>query len=238
MLSTNENRLDELQTRLGVCFKDVLLLERALTHRSAAADGTHLSNERMEFLGDAIIGFVVCEHLYRQFPDHSEGELAKSKAFIVSENSLASAARDLGLQEFVKMSPGEASSGGRIRRSILSDTFEAVVGAIYLDSGIRSARRVVRKALKNIALQAEADQHRGDYKSSLQERTQAMFRTAPMYRVVGEIGQEHDKTFAVEAVLHQDVIGSGNGKTKKEAEQSAAHDALLHLPDESDAALR
>ena len=130
------------------------------------------------------------------------------------------------------MSTGESSSGGRRRRSILSDTFEALIGAIYLDSGISTARRVVRKALKKIMLQAEADHHRGDYKSSLQERTQALFRLAPMYRVVGEIGEEHDKTFAVEAVLRQDVIGSGNGKTKKEAEQSAAHDALLHLPAE------
>jgi ribonuclease-3 len=229
-ITGDDNRLSELQTRLGVCFKDPSLLLMALTHRSAAADCPQHSNERLEFLGDSIVGLVVCEHLFRQFPNHNEGELAKSKAFIVSENSLASAASEMGLQEFVLMSSGESSSGGRLRRSILSDVFEALIGAIYLDSGISTARRVVRKALKTMILQAAADQHRGDYKSSLQERTQALFRLAPLYRVVGEVGEEHDKTFAVEAVLREDVIGSGNGKTKKEAEQSAAHDALLHLP--------
>jgi ribonuclease-3 len=204
-----------------------MLLEMALTHRSASAE--HRSNERMEFLGDSIIGLVVCDYLYRHFPGHNEGELAKSKAYIVSENSLASAATALGLQEYVVMSSGEDSSGGRGRRSILSDAFEAVVGAIYLDSGIVAARRFVRNALKNIILLAVDDTHRGDYKSSLQERTQSLFRTAPIYRVVSEMGREHDKTFAVEAVLRGDVIGTGNGKTKKEAEQSAAQDALLHL---------
>jgi ribonuclease-3 len=226
----DENRLSELQDLLGVRFKDPSLLTRALTHRSAASEHAQQSNERLEFLGDSIVGLVVCEHLFRLFPNHNEGELAKSKAFIVSENSLATAAQEMGLQHFVVMSPGESSSGGRRRRSILSDVFEAVIGAIYLDRGITTARRVVRKALKRIILQAASDHHRGDYKSSLQERTQALYRLAPMYRVVGEIGEEHDKTFAVEAVLREDVIGSGNGKTKKEAEQSAAHDALAHLP--------
>src|SRR5579862_1868930 len=116
---TDGSRLQELQTQLSVCFKDVLLLEMALTHRSASADGTHQSNERMEFLGDSIIGLVVSDYLYRNFPGHNEGELAKSKAYIVSENSLASAATKLGLQDFVVLSSGEESSGGRRRRSIL-----------------------------------------------------------------------------------------------------------------------
>ena len=229
--ATDENRLCELQARLGVRFKDPLLLEKALTHRSAAADFPQHSNERLEFLGDSIVGLVVCELLFRQFPHHNEGELAKSKAFIVSENSLANAAQEIGLQEFVLMSAGESSSGGRLRRSILSDVFEAVIGAIYLDNGIPTARRVVMQSYEeNRNFTSNADQHRGDYKSSLQERTQALFRLAPLYRVIGEIGEEHDKTFTVEAVLREDVIGSGNGKTKKEAEQSAAHDALVHLP--------
>ena len=226
----NDPSLDDLQTRLGVHFKDISLLERALRHRSAAIDSDHLSNERMEFLGDSVVGLVVCETLYRLFPDSSEGELAKCKAYIVSESSLAAAAIQVGLDAFVMMSAGEDSSGGRKRRSILSDAFEAIIGAIYLDCGITTARRVVRRLLKQFVLQSTRDKHRGDYKSSLQERTQAIYRLAPLYRVVEEIGSEHDKTFAVQAILLEEVIGAGNGKTKKEAEQAAAHDALDHLP--------
>ena len=205
-LGNTTSSADELQNRLGLCFNNPELLLRALTHRSATNSGAlPISNERLEFLGDSIVGLVVSEYLYKSFPDHSEGELAKSKAFIVSENSLAKAAQDLGLQDFVLMSSGESSSGGRRRRSIVSDVFEAVIGAIYLDSGLAAAEEIVHRSLKNIMAQAEEDRHRGDYKSSLQERTQALFRLAPQYRVIGEVGQEHDKTFEVQVILREDV---------------------------------
>jgi ribonuclease-3 len=221
--------LNRLQERLGVRFKDASFLRRALTHRSAASDNTLDSNERLEFLGDSVVGVVVCEHLFRLFPNYSEGDLAKSKAYIVSEGALADAAQAMGLEEFVVMSSGEAASGGRRRRSILADAFEAVVAAIYLDCGIRQARRVVRNALMGAIREVAADRHRRDYKSSLQEQTQATIRKTPYYRIVGELGHEHDKTFTAQALVGETMIGEGTGKTKKEAEQSAAQDALANL---------
>ncbi len=218
--------LEKLQERLGVHFKDVTHLMRALTHRSAALDNPLESNERLEFLGDAVVGVIVSERLLRQFPDYSEGDLAKSKAYVVSETALADAALEIGLEEFVVMSAGEAASGGRRRRSILADAFEAVMAAIYLDRGIVQARRVVRRALAGAIRTVAADQHRRDYKSSLQEQTQAHERITPVYRILEETGREHDKTFIAQALLGETVIGQGEGKSKKEAEQAAAYDAL------------
>lgn len=227
---TDDLPLIKLQERLGVRFKDFIRLRRALTHRSAAGESPLDSNERLEFLGDSVVGLVICENLFSLFPAFSEGDLAKSKAYVVSETALADAAQELGLEEFMVMSAGEAASGGRRRRSILADAFEAVVAAIYLDCGIVSARRVVRKALKNAIQDVATDQHRRDYKSSLQERAQAHLRLTPIYRTIEEIGHEHDKTFIVHAVVGESVIGQGQGKSKKEAEQAAAFDALDNLP--------
>ena len=226
----DEDALTRLQERLGVRFREVSRLERALTHRSAATENSLDSNERLEFLGDSVVGLVICENLYRLYPNHSEGELAKSKAFVVSEASLAQAAQAMGLEEFVVMSAGEAQSGGRRRRSILADAFEAIIAAIYLDCGIRTARRIIRDALMPAIRATANDQHRGDYKSSLQEQTQALLRHAPLYRILNETGHEHDKTFIAQAVIGETVIGEGTGKSKKEAEQAAAKDALTQLP--------
>ena len=226
----DETALTRLQERLGVRFREVSRLERALTHRSAATENALDSNERLEFLGDSVVGLVVCENLYRMFPNHSEGDLAKSKAYVVSEASLAQAAQAMGLEEFVVMSSGEAQSGGRRRRSILADAFEAMIAAIYLDCGIRTARRIIRDALLSTIHATANDQHRGDYKSSLQEQTQALLRQAPLYRILNETGHEHDKTFIAQVSIGETIIGEGKGKSKKEAEQSAAQDALTNLP--------
>ena len=215
---------------MGVRFKDLTRLRRALTHRSAAGDNAFDSNERLEFLGDAVVGLVICENLFRIFPGYSEGNLAKSKAYIVSESALADAAQALRLEEFMVMSASEAASGGRRRRSILSDAFEAVVAAIYLDCGIVAARRVVRTALQPAFDEVAHDEHRRDYKSSLQEHTQAQLRLTPIYRTVDELGHEHDKTFVAQAIVGETIIGSGQGKSKKEAEQAAAFNALENLP--------
>ena len=141
-LEADVTKLRELQERLGVNFKDFTRLRRALTHRSASGDEPLDSNERLEFLGDSVVGMVISENLFRLFPRFSEGDLAKSKAYVVSETALADAAQAMGLEEFMVMSAGEAASGGRRRRSILADAFEAVVAAIYLDCGIVAARRV------------------------------------------------------------------------------------------------
>lgn len=226
----DNSALEKLQERLGVRFKDVARLQRALTHRSAATQTSLDSNERLEFLGDAVVGLVVSENLFQLYPDYSEGNLAKSKAYIVSETALADAAQAMGLEEFVTMSASEAAAGGRRRRSILADAFEAVIAAIYLDRGIVSARRVVRNALQETLRAAATDEHRRDFKSSLQEATQARLRLTPVYRTVDEAGQEHDKTFTAQAMVGEHVLGQGAGKSKKEAEQAAAQNALEQLP--------
>lgn len=225
-----EDALAKLQERIGVHFKDEMRLRCALTHRSAASDNPLGSNERLEFLGDSVVGLVISENLFRLFPHYAEGDLAKAKAYIVSEPALAEAAETLGLDEFVVMSTGEAASGGRRRRSILADAFEALIAAIYLDSGIRQARRVVRKALLPAIQTVISEPHRRDYKSALQEQTQAAVRLTPLYRIAGEIGRDHEKTFTAQALLGEAVIGEGRGQSKKEAEQSAAFDALQNLP--------
>lgn len=237
--SVSPEMLERLQSQLAVRFKDVTRLARALTHRSMAVESPLDSNERLEFLGDSVVGLVVSDYLFRSYPIYSEGDLAKSKAYIVSEAALAEAARDMGMEEYVQLSSGEAASGGRKRRSILADTFEAVIGAIYLDCGIVAARRVVRQALNRALLKVLEDRHRGDYKSSLQEQTQAVERVTPIYRILQETGQEHDKTFIAQALIENRVIGEGRGKSKKEAEQAAAQNALQNrtaeVVDRSDA---
>jgi len=222
--------LAKLQQRLGVRFGAVSLLARALTHRSAAIENLQDSNERLEFLGDSVLGLVISETLFTRFPGYTEGDLAKSKAYIVSEAALADAALNMGLEEFLVLSLSEAAMGGRGRRSILADAYEAVIAAIYLDRGLEEVRRVVHHTLDKALHTAATEQHRRDYKSALQERTQARNRQTPCYRILCETGQEHDKTFTAEALLGDIVIGEGSGKSKKEAEQAAAHNALEKLP--------
>jgi ribonuclease-3 len=218
--------LKKLEARLGIRFKDRERFVQALTHRSAAAERGLSSNERMEFLGDAVVGLVISEYLYEKYPGYSECSLAKSKSYIVSEPALADAAQALGLDEFVHVSAGEASTGGRRRRSILADAFEALIAAVYLDSGIRSARRIVRTTLQQAITASATDEHRRDYKSALQERTQAKDRLTPTYHIVREDGHDHDKTFQAQAIVGDAILGQGFGKSKKEAEQAAAFDAL------------
>jgi ribonuclease III len=223
--------IDALQERLGVRFKDIGILVQALRHRSSVLDAPMDSNERMEFLGDAIVGMVACHGLFEAFPDATEGDLAKAKAFLVSEPTLAKAALAFGIDDAVRVSPGEEASGGRLRRSILSDTFEAVIAAIYLDQGMNAARRVVRLALKEFMREVAANTYHQDFKSQLQERLQARTKRTPHYRITAEEGADHDKTFTAEAMIGRKVIGSGSGKSKKEAEQSAAYTALQAIPE-------
>lgn len=225
----NEESLTQLQTLLGIEFHDLKYLEHALTHRSAASTGAHSSNERLEFLGDSIVGVAVADYLYRHYPERSEGDLAKSKSYIVSEPALAEAAMRLGLDGYVVMSDSEAAAGGRKRRSILADAFEALVAGIYLDLGFETGRKFVWDALLPAITATIDDIHRHDYKSSLQELTQARSRKAPFYSISNEIGKDHAKTFVAQAMLGGDVIGEGSGASKKEAEQAAALNALHKL---------
>ncbi len=207
-------------------FADTSRLKHALTHRSAASENSFDSNERLEFVGDSVVGLVVCQLLYENYPEHSEGDLAKARAYVVSEPSLAEAAEALGLFDYIQMSPGEMATGGRRRRSILSDAFEAVMAAVYLDCGLEAARAIILRLLTPGVEAIIEDVHKRDYKSSLQEITQARHRVAPVYIIADEQGSEHDKTFVAHALLNDVLIGEGQGKSKKEAEQAAALDAL------------
>ncbi|MBI2843091.1 MAG: ribonuclease III [Armatimonadetes bacterium] len=213
--------------KLQLKINDYALLQQALTHRSylGESNGTE-SNERLEFLGDSVLGIAVCEYLYKTYTDRTEGELAKAKAVAVSEPVLAEAAKDLGLDEMILMGSGEEASGGRQRLSILSDTFEAVVAVAYLDGGLDAARDFILRALESILIDIERQEHIRDYKSLLQELTQGRYKKAPKYVVVKEEGADHDKTFMVEARLDGDLLGIGVGKSKKQAEQAAALQAL------------
>jgi ribonuclease III len=207
--------------------KDIRLLGTALTHRSYLGDDASAeSNERLEFLGDSVVGIVVASHLYHSFPDRKEGELAKAKAVAVSEPVLAESALSLGIDEMILMSGGEESGGGRTRPSILSDTFEALVAVIYIDCGLEAARSFIINAIAPVLADIQIDQYIRDFKTALQELTQGSLKKAPVYTVTGEEGADHDKTFAVEVRIDDFILGQGLGKNKKQAEQAAAQAAI------------
>ena len=226
-MALDKRKLKSIARKLHIDVDDYEMLNQALTHRSCLGESEGvLSNERLEFLGDAVLGLVVCEYLFTQYSDRSEGELAKAKAVAVSEPILAEAAKALGLDQMILMSSGEEMSGGRKRFSILSDGFEAIVAIVYLDCGLEAARQFVLRALESILVDIDRKEHIRDYKSLLQEMTQSVHKRAPKYIVVSEQGADHDKTFLVEARLDGNVLGRGAGKSKKQAEQAAALVAL------------
>lgn len=223
----DQKTLQQIARRLQVDIRDYALLQQALTHKSYLGETAEaMSNERLEFLGDSVLGLVVAEYLYTQFPERVEGDLAKAKAVAVSEPVLAESAKRLGLPEMILMSAGEEASGGRKRLSILADAFEALVAVVYLDCGLEAARQFVLRALESILIDIERKEHIRDYKTLLQEHTQGIYKKAPSYVVVDERGADHDKTFTIEARLDGVVLGRGEGKSKKQAEQAAALRAL------------
>jgi ribonuclease-3 len=202
------------------------ILRLAVTHKSAEQELGLLSNERLEFLGDAVLGLVVADHLYRSHPDLDEGALTKVKAVAVSEPILADVARGLGLGGYLILAKGEEQSGGRRRPSILADTLEAVFAAVYLDRGFRAARALILRLLADHLEAIERQEHEPDYKTLLQERIQELHRTPPTYRVVSQSGPDHDRTFITEVRIAGKVLGRGSGKSKKQAEQASAREAL------------
>jgi ribonuclease III len=225
--------LDEFQERIGLRFRDQVLLRQALTHRSflgSSGGDPALSNERIEFLGDAVLELTVIEFLYAAYPDDREGNLTKKKGLLVSREVLAQCAERMRLGDFVLLSEAERDAGGSARASILSDTFEAVIGAIYLDSGLEEARRFALRYLLRHSGAILEDQSLSNHKSLLQEIVQSRFKTHPRYRVVSEVGPDHQKVFSVEVSIRGRLLGRGGGRNKKEAEQAAAKDALNHLP--------
>lgn len=222
-------RIQLFQERTGVEFRDPSLLRLALTHRSYLGSSEFdplESNERLEFLGDAVVELIVIEYLFHRFGDDLEGELTRKKSLLVSRNILAERAERMNLGHHVLMSDAERESGGSVRTSILADSFEAVVGAIYLDRGLDAARAFLQKSLLANAEGLLKDREHRNYKSELQELLQSRFKYPPRYRVVKEVGPEHRKIFTVQAEHRGKVLGTGTGSNKKEAEQSAARNAL------------
>ena len=222
---------EELQKVIGITFKNVDLLHRAFVHRSYLNETRNLkgSNERLEFLGDAVLSFLTSSYLYQRYPDYPEGTLTNIRSALVKTKTLAGIAQKLGLGELLFLSHGEEESGGRTNPSLLADTFEALLGATYLDADIETARHLLEKHLFPEVADIIANKKYIDYKSLLQEIIQEKSRISPTYRVIRSEGPDHAKTFWIEAMVEDQKMGEGTGKSKQEAEQAAARQALAAM---------
>ncbi len=222
--------IKDLETAIGYRFRDIQLLQNALTHSSYANERWHnslLSNERLEFLGDSVLGMLVAEYLFRNFPNRPEGELTRMRADMVCEQTLAAAANRVGLGAHLLLGHGEEQGGGRKRSSILADAMESVIAACFLDGDIEAALKVVRQfILVDVPV---TRLHNADYKTQLQELVQQKKNQVLSYALVGQSGPDHDKQFDVEVSLNGNVVGRGSGSSKKRAEQDAARCAIEAL---------
>ena len=217
---------------ISIKFSNLNLLELAFTHRSVASDGKtpkHLNNERLEFLGDSVLGMATASYLYEHFIDNPEGDLAKIKSFVVSEQALGPIALKIGIDKLLIMGKGEEMSGGRHKRAILADAVEAVIGAYYIDSGYRAAEKLVLSFMIPEIEKFISTEGTRDYKSMLQEAHQKKYKTCPTYELVKETGPDHDRTFWVAVHLKNATYGPESGKNKKEAEQNVAKKAWQEL---------
>ena len=238
MTSEEKDLLKRLEKLIAYKFKRREHLKRALTHKSYTNEqrlAQTENNERYEYLGDAVLELSVSHLLMERFPEHPEGELSKLRAAIVNENQLAEIARELKLGEFLYLGKGEDQTGGRDKPSLLSDAFEAVLGAVYLDRGFEKAFEVVSHHYEKILERCGGVGFEKDYKTKLQEESQSRFRAIPRYRLVGERGPDHCKLFEVHLFIRDELWGVGQGASKKAAEQTAARQALekLHAVEEA-----
>ncbi len=223
------SRLKELEQKIGYSFRDFSLLKQAMMHSSYTNEKNlpkYRCNERLEFLGDAVLELVSSEFLYQESPQMPEGQLTKTRASMVCEPSLAMCARDIGLGEYLLLGKGEEATGGRLRDSVTSDAMEALIGAVYLDGGFTSAKEFIHQF---VLTDLEDKKLFYDSKTILQERVQAEKGGGIRYRLVGEEGPDHQKSFSVEVLIGDTVFGTGTGRTKKAAEQQAAYKAILRL---------
>src|SRR5262245_32981964 len=230
---------EPLERTIGYHFRDRGLLEHALTHRSRVhedASGGVIDNESLEFLGDSVLGFVIADMLFRQFPQHNEGQKSKVKASLVSAASLARLGAKLGLGEFLILGRGEEKTGGRRKDALIADGYEALIAAIYLDGGIEPARGFIERQFEALITEARrtgaAAAFTEDYKSALQEWLQSHDRGLPSYRLVSETGPAHRRQFEVEVLVAGESLARAEGRSKKEAAQSAAKAALTRLTEE------
>ena len=230
------SELEPLERRIGYRFRDRGLLEHALTHRSRVhedASGGVFDNESMEFLGDSVLGFVIADMLFREFPQHNEGQKSKLKASLVSAASLARLGEAIDLGKFLILGRGEEKTGGRHKHAIIADCYEALIAAVYLDGGVEPARTFIQREFADLIVEARrtgADaSFTDDWKSALQEWLQSRGRGLPSYRLAGEVGPDHRKSFVVEVLVGGEPVASAEGRSKKEAAQSAARAALEKL---------
>ncbi len=224
--------IDAIGSAMGYQFSDPIHLDEALTH-SSAKTGSYPSNERMEFFGDAVLGMLVTEMLFRQFPEYPEGELTRLKSILVSRESLADKAIDLGFANHLLIGKG-VGSRDNMPRSIMSNAFEALIAALYLDGGLEPVRRFVTRCFEREMMGLIGQMTARNYKSALQQLSQAYLSTTPSYRVTQESGPDHDKRFSVVAEINGQEYGAGSGTSKKDAEQTAARLALRLLLSELD----
>lgn len=230
--------LNRFQARLGLKFSDVSLLEQALTHRSYLNEqvgDVGEDNERLEFLGDSVLDFLITDFLYRRFPEMPEGEMTRLRAALVRTETLAQLARERQLGAALRMGKGEEQSGGRDRRNILCDAYEALLGALYLDQGAAAVEQFVMPHLTPLIEYILAEGLHRDARSMFQEWSQAQHNVTPVYRVAAEEGPDHEKAFTVEVLVDEVVAGRGTGPSKQTAAQAAARDALHQLEGKSPA---
>jgi ribonuclease III len=230
------SELEPLERRIGYRFKDRGMLEHALTHRSRVhedASGGVFDNESMEFLGDSVLGFVIAAMLFREFPQHNEGQKSKLKASLVSAASLARLGERLNIGEFLILGRGEEKTGGRRKHAIIADCYEALIAAIYLDGGIEPAEKFIAREFASLIEEARrsgaAASFTDDWKSALQEYLQSGGRGLPVYRLAAEVGPDHRKSFVVEVMVDGEAVAKAEGRSKKEAAQLAARAALERL---------
>lgn len=222
-----------LQAQLGIEFEDLSLLQQAFVHRSYLNENPEFklgSNERLEFLGDALLSVVIAEFLFREFPDLSEGELTRLRSDLVRQDSLARLASSLGLGEYLYLGQGEEKGGGRNRSRNMACTFEALVGAAFVDQGFPATRDLVLRLFTSSVGELRQRGQANDCKSRLQEIIQAERQERPIYRLIEAVGPDHDKTFWVEVIVGGETLGRGSGKSKQAAEKDAARQALERLP--------
>jgi len=233
--SDEKRSLHKVQDLIGYQFHDESLLQMGLTHRSYShAAGSGMSNERLEFLGDSVLGLVIAEQLYRDHPNMHEGELTKTKALMVNESTLADISKDIELNKYVRLAREEDRSGGRERPSIISDAFESIIAAVFLDGGIKAAREVVLRIIYVRKEDIVSDASRRNFKGEFLELIQARGEGFPRYDVASEEGPDHEKVFTVDVYIGAEKVGTGSGSTKKEAEQKAASVALEQYLQRSD----
>lgn len=224
--------LIEFEKQIGYVFKDISLLKKALSHKSYVNEKrlqANKHNERLEFLGDAVLELGISDMLFQYFPQHREGAMSKIRASLVNEVALAEQARKIDLGKYLFLGKGEEQCQGREKDSLLSDAYEAVLGAIYLDGGFQNAFKVIRAFFDSELKRSATEDISRDYKTKLQEEVQNLYKESPEYRLVNEIGPDHAKVFEVHVYVQGQQIGEGEGRSKKQAEQNAAQSALEQI---------